>query len=227
MRTAFAIISILLAFSTSAREVVAEATPVAGAPIATAEIVPHAPVLEPVDVGSVPREEYETRLAAVIERIEAAASAIGILPAVIERIVAAARVRMIDPVVLAAIFAATEERGLSPADAQTVIMASIETGVDVGIVIRIAEIAQAREISGGEIDDVIALAIASGVSPAEIERVIALVAADKPFASRFDILAPCAFSQLWIIKMEAREQESRGKSTDDLYRLYWQIFSNK
>lgn len=225
MRTAFAIISIMLAFGASAREIVAEATHISYKPIAASEIVPHAPVLEPVDVGSVPREEYETRLAAVIERIESAAAAIGIPQADVERIVAVAREKRIDPVALAAVFSAVEKHGLDPVCAQAVIMAAVEAGVDVGIVESILSAVSADGIDAKTIEEAIAEAVSSGVSPVAIEKVAAAVLAAKPFASRFDILEPCAFSRLWAIKIEALEREKKGEPTDELYELYWRLFS--
>lgn len=139
------------------------------------------------------------------------------------------------------IFELTSEKGIPIAITESAIVHAISNNLDIIIVPDIAGIAYASHVDVQAIAEICALASqqgmteltlvdiaqiakANGISVAVLKDILELKKVSQTLKSRFDMLNPTTFSNLWMIKMKGKDMEARGKNTDELWKQYWDLF---
>ena len=96
--------------------------------------------------------------------------------------------------------------------------------VDVSVIAQICALAYTKELSEGILVDIAKLSESNKIGLETVKAILELDFVSKSIQSRFDMMNPTTFSNLWMIKMKGKDMEARGENTDELWKQYWEMF---
>lgn len=118
-----------------------------------------------------------------------------------------------------------EIKGIDPVLLNDILALSKSKGIDVLVIVDIFAKLNSNAITEATLVDIASLVESKKLSKEQLNDVMALMVVKREtLASRFDMLKPATFSNLWILKMKGKELESKGENTDEIWKKYWEVF---
>lgn len=241
MRIGIALVAAVMAAAAMGREKLKQALPVYGddsataslaaaAPLATASISTSLPAsaidaLPPMVLNDLHKiAESQILPAAIVEELVALSSVTGLPLQVIADIVRLASTSRLPPAIISAIIALSSAPGIPPQVIAGIVRLASTPGLPPAIISATIALARADALTENELVEYAMLLESNGIAPSDQAVFAALKAIAPRLKSRFDLLSPVQFSRLWAIKMKALEKEAKGENTDELWKVYWDLF---